>query len=221
MIHAAWVVFGKDLRVELRSRVMVNQVLPFAAVTLVLFAFAFDTNQQVLLKITPGLFWVATTFATLLAIQRSIAIEADNQAKDALLLYGLDPAGIFLGKLLAVVIECLALEVVLTAGVIVLFNARINSILLLTVSAILGTIGTCAVGIVYGAISSVSKVRETLLPLLILPVVSPVLLSGTKAWQDGLAQKASLSDPWVGLLLAFSLVYVALGLVSFGSVLEE
>src|SRR5213594_2726838 len=98
----AALVAGKDLRIEARSRVATNQVAPFALLVLVLFAFALDPDRGLLRRAAPGLFWVAVLFSALLAIQRSFALESADGARDGLHLSGLDPAGIFLGKLGAV-----------------------------------------------------------------------------------------------------------------------
>src|SRR5436305_7360763 len=98
----AALVAGKDLRIEARSRVATNQVAPFAVLVLMLFAFALDPDRGVLTQATAGLFWVAVLFCALLAVQRSAAIESGEGTRDQLRLSGLDPAGVFLGKVVAV-----------------------------------------------------------------------------------------------------------------------
>src|SRR2546423_6293534 len=94
----AALVAGKDLRIEARSRVAMNQVAPFAVLVLVLFAFALDPDRGVLARAAAGLYWVAVLFSSLLAVQRSFAVEAADSARDGLRLSGLDPAGVLLGK---------------------------------------------------------------------------------------------------------------------------
>src|SRR5213593_1718727 len=124
---------GKDLRVELRSRVATNQVAPFAALVLVLFAFALDPDRGVLGRAAAGLFWLAVLFSALLAVQRSFALEAHDDARDGLRLSGLDPAGIFLGKAGAVAAQLAVLELVLAVGVVVLYDSPVHgAVLLLT-----------------------------------------------------------------------------------------
>ena len=65
MLRDAALVAGKDLRVELRSRVATNQVAPYALLVLIVFAFALDPDRGFLAKAAPGLFWVAVVFSTL------------------------------------------------------------------------------------------------------------------------------------------------------------
>jgi heme exporter protein B len=214
-------VAGKDLRIELRSRVVMHQVVPVAVLVLVLFAFALGPDRAPMAHAAPGLFWVAVLFASVLAVQRSFALESPDGARDGLRLSGLDPAGVFLGKTAAVALQMVVLEVVLTAGVVVLYGSHIRSYPSVVVAALAGTAGLAAAGTLYGALAAGLRVRETLLPFLFLPVAAPVLLAGTRAWQAALGiDSGSAGDPWVRLLLVFAAVYLALGVVIFGPLQE-
>ena len=126
MFRDAVLVAGKDLRLEWRSRVTTNQVMPFAVLVLVLFAFALDPDRRILVEATPGLFWLAVLFSALLAIQRAFVVESVDGVRDGLRLSGLDPAGIFLGKAAGIAVHLLALEVVLGAGVAIFYGARLG-----------------------------------------------------------------------------------------------
>lgn len=221
MWRDALLVAGKDLRVELRSRVTTNQVAPFALVVLVLFAFALDPGRGVLTRATAGLFWVAVLLCTLLAVQRSFAMEAADSARDGLRLSGLDPAGIFLGKAAAVALQLAVLEALLTAGVVVLYGSRLQGALLLLGTCSAATVGLAAAGTVYGALAAGLRVRETLLPLLLLPVVAPVLLAATRAWEAALSGAPADGNPWLQLLGVFAVVYLTVGVVAFGPLLED
>lgn len=221
MWRDAVVVGSKDLRVEVRSKVTTLQVAPYAVVVLILFGFAFDQDHALLTKATPGLFWVAVLLCSLLAVQRSYAIESADGARDGLRLSGLDPAGIFLGKTAAVAAQLAALEVLLGAGVVILFGARLHDPALLVLSAVVATIGLAASGTVYGMIASGLRVRETLLPLLMLPVVAPVLLAATQCWMAALGSSQTDGWKWLSLLGSFGAIYLALGVLSFSTLVEE
>jgi heme exporter protein B len=217
----AAVVGGKDLRVEMQSRVATMQVAPYAVLVLVLFGFAFDQNHALLSQAAPGLFWVAVLLCSLLAVQRSYAIEAADGARDGLRLSGLDPAGIFLGKAAAVAAQLAALEVILGFGVVVLFGTQLRDPALLLLSALAATVGLAAAGTVYGMIASGLRVRETLLPLLVLPVVAPVLLAATQCWMAALGTSSTDGWKWLSLLGSFAAIYLALGVLSFPTLVEE
>lgn len=221
LFRDAALVAGKDLRVELRSRVTINQVAPFAVLVLVLFAFALEPDRGLLTRAAAGLFWLAVTFSALLAIQRSFAIESADGARDGLRLSGLDPAGIFLGKAAAIAVELLALEVLLGVGVVVLYNADLQGATLLLATCLAATAGLAAAGTVYGVLAAGVRVRETLLPLLLLPIVAPVVLAATRASEAALGQAATDGWPWVRLLGVFAVIYVAVGALAFGPLLED
>jgi heme exporter protein B len=212
---------GKDLRIEARSRVALSQVAPFGIVALVLFAFALGPDRAPMVKGAPGLFWVAMLFSSVLAIQRSVSVESTDGARDGLRLSGLDPAGQFLGKTLSVAAQLVVLEVVLAVGVVLLFGASIQAFWLIAVSCLLGTLGLAAAGTLYGALSAGLRIKETLLPFLLLPVVAPVLLAGTRMWQAALSGGTPANGtPWLQLLVAFDAVYLALGVVVYGPIQE-
>ena len=224
MFRDAALVAGKDLRIEARSRVATNQVLPFALLVLILFAFALDADRGQLASVAAGMFWVTVLFSGLLAVQRSFAVEAGDDARDALRLSGLDGAGVFLGKAGAVAAQLLALEVVLAAGVIVLYDVDLTGVAFFALVCTLATVGIAASGTVYGAVAAGLRVRETLLPLLVLPVLAPVLLGAARASEAVLGTTSTtMADawPWVRLLAVFSTIYVAFGIVAFGPLLEE
>jgi heme exporter protein B len=219
----AVLVATKDLRVEARSRVATNQVLPFAVLVLVLFAFALEPDRGVLRTAAAGLFWVAVLLATVLAVSRSAALEGGDGGRDALRLSGLDPAGVFLGKAGAVALQLLALELVLGLGVVVLYDIEPAGLGTLALTAAVATLGLAAAGTLYGAVAAGLRVRETLLPLLLLPVVAPVLLAATRASEAALGTGVAGIDAgqWVGLLATFAAVYVGVGVVAFGPLLED
>lgn len=217
----ALLVAEKDLRIELRSRVALNQVVPFAAVVVILFGLALGPNRSVLAPAAAGLFWVAVLLSAVLATQRSFAVESADAARDGLRLSGLDPAGIFLGKAAAVAGELLVLEGLLAVGVAVLYGVALSGAAVLVGSCLAATVGLAAVGVTYGAVSSGLRIKETLLPLLFLPVVAPVLLGATKAWDEALTGRPGAGAGWLGLLVAFAVIYVSVGVIAFGPLLEE
>mgnify|MGYP001286522832 CR=1 FL=1 len=221
MFRDAGLVAGKDLRIELRSRVTLQQVLPFAVLVLVIFGLALDPDRGFLGRASAGLFWVAVLFCTLLAVQRAVAVESADGNRDALRLSGLDPAGIFLGKATAVAAQLLAVEVVLAVGVVVMYGVEVTGVVLLLASALAATAGLAAAGTLYGVLAAGLRVTDTLLPILLLPVLSPVLIGATEAFEAALGGVASDGWPWCGLLVVFALLYLTFGTLAFGTLLEE
>jgi len=219
--RAAAIVAGKDLRIEARTRVAVNQVAPFAVLVLLLFAFAFDSSTRVLRDGTPGLFWIAVLLSGLLAVQRAFSLEASDGLLDALRMSGLPPAGIFLGKVASVALQLLVLDVLLGLGVVALYDATLGAPALLVPSVVVATIGLAAVGCLYGVLSMGQRVAATLLPLLMLPALAPLLLCATQAVDAALTSTSGEGWRWLSLLVAFTASYLALGAATFGILLDD
>ncbi|HLM64746.1 MAG TPA: heme exporter protein CcmB [Acidimicrobiales bacterium] len=220
MWRDAVLVARRDLRIELRSRVAISQVGPFAVLVLMLFAFALDPDRGVLDRATAGLYWVAVLFSGLLALGRSAAIDEADGVREGLRMSGLEPGGVFLGKAAAVAAQLLALEVLLGAGVVVLYDAEPAGPLLLVATCLAATAAVAGAGTLYGALVAGLRVRETMLPLLLLPALAPVLIGATRAFEAALDGVPADGWPWCGLLAAFAVLYSVAGALAYGALLE-
>ncbi len=221
LFQEAALVAGKDLRIEARARVISQQILPFGLIVLLLFAFALDPDRGVLQRVAPGLFWITVLLASLLGVSRAFSVEAENGARDGLRLSGLDGSSIFLGKAVALAVELLVFEALLTVGVVVLFDVRLASLPALVLGTIAATVGLAAAGTLYGVLAAGIRARETLVPVLLLPVVAPVLLGATRAWEASIDGVPGDAWPWVALLGIFAVLFVGIGMLAFGPLLEE
>jgi heme exporter protein B len=218
-------VAAKDLRIEWRSRVVTNQVLPFSGLVMVMFAFALD-NDDVLQRTAGGLVWLATLFSLFILVQRTFAVETYDGALDSLRVAGVNPQGIFIGKSVALFIQLLILELVLFVAAVVLYRVNVNGsgVVLLVTCVLCATAGLAFVGTLYGGLTAGARGRETLLPLLLLPVVAPVLICATRATESAFRSGGVTVGegwPWVGVLAVFAAVFGLGGLLSFGSLIEH
>lgn len=214
-------VAGKDLRIEARTKVGLGQVVPFAGTVLVLFGLALDPDRGVLDRAAAGLFWVTVLLSTVLAVQRSFALESADGAVEGLRMSGLDPAAIYFGKAGALFVQLVLLEIVLAAGVAVLYDVAVGGAALLVLIGLVATAGLAAAATVYGALATGTRTGDTLLPLLLLPIAAPVLLAATRASEAALAGVMEEGWPWLRMLSAFAVIYLAAGAVAFGPLLED
>ena len=231
--RTAVLVARKDLLVEWRSRVALNQVLPFAVVVMVMFAFALDrlpggdgAGDTLLETVAPGLVWLATLFSLMVLVQRTFAVEAEDAALDALRAAGVDAGGLFWGKSLALAAQLAVLELLLLATALLLYGTelRASGVLLLLATWVAATSGLATVGTLYGGLAAGARGRETLLPLLLLPVVAPVLIGATRAVEAALGTGGTaVADgwPWVGVVAVFAVAFGAGGTLAFGPLIDE
>lgn len=222
MWRDARLVVERDLRIELRSRVALGQVAPFALVVLVMFGFALDPDRGLLQRVTPGLFWFTVLFSALLAVARSGSLDEAAGTRDALRLSGLDPAAIYLGKVFAVAVQLLVLEALLLAGVTVLFGASLTGYSLITATCLAATAAVSATGVLYAALVAGVRVRHSLLPLLLLPVLAPVLIAATQAFEAAFGEGLAVGSGWAwcGLAAGVALLYLLVGSLVYGTLLE-
>jgi heme exporter protein B len=227
--RVARLVAAKDLRVEARSRVLLNQILPFTLIVMVLFAFALDADNTVLQRVAPGLVWLAAMFSLLVMVQRTFSVESADGALDALRVAGVSSAGLFVGKSVALAVELLVVHVVLLGLAVVFYGVSlgtggVSGVLLLVCTALLAAAGLAVVGTMYGGLAAGVRGRETLLPLLLLPVVAPVLIGATRATEAAFGTGGATPAegwPWLALLGAFATLFSVGGALAFGALIDE
>lgn len=221
MLRDAWLITRKDLRIEIRSRIITNQIAPYTLLILVLFGFALDADTETLRDTGPGLFWVSILLVAILAIQRAVDIENSDSAQDRLLLSPISSLSLFIGKAIGLFLQLIVLEILMMIAMVTLFDSSIDNFLLIIVSAIIATIGIASTGTLYGVLATGLGVRETLLPILLLPVLAPVVVGATRAFGDGFGRVNADGWAWVGLLSVVAVLYTVLGMLAYGQLLEE
>ena len=220
-LRQATAIAGKDLRVEVRGRHALGTLLPFAATLLVAFGFAFGPGRDVLQQTAPGLLWMALLFASVMAARRAYQAEAEDDALEGLLLAPVDKAAIFVGKGSAIVLELLGLVAAILLLVVVLFDLSLGSPLALLGAFGLGALGLAAVGALFGVVAEAARTREAIFPMLVLPLATPVLIAGVRATDLAATGRAGEALSWLGLLVAFDVVFVSVGILVFGSLMED
>ena len=221
-IRVAQAIVAKDLLMELRSRSAVSTVLPFAVTMLLAFGFALGPDRRLLSQTAPALLWLAALFASVELCHRSYQSEAANGALEGLLLSPGEKGAVYLGKTAAAFVQLMVLLVVTTGIVIVLFGLPVGpapALLLLT--AVLGVAGLSAVGSLFGLLTVRGRTRQAALPVLVLPLVTPVIIAATGATASLAQGTTAVVGGWLSLLAAFDAAILAAGYIVFGHLLED
>jgi heme exporter protein B len=225
LLRLAGAMAAKDLRIELRGRYAVSMALPFAATLLIAFGLSLGPGRTLLEATAPGLLWLAALFAAVLLARRAYESETEDAALEGLVLAPVDKVAVFIGKAVAIASGLLALEAAVLAMVVVLFGLPISGsggdMLVLLATLVLGTVGLAAIGSLFGVLAVVPRAREAVLPLLVMPLATPVLLAGTRTTALAAAGQGDQAGSWLGLLVAFDLVFVAAGTLVFEHLLED
>ncbi|MEN9796677.1 MAG: Cytochrome c-type biosis protein heme exporter protein [Pseudomonadota bacterium] len=221
--RAVWVLLGKELALEWRTRARLNALLFFSFATLLLFSFALGPDTRQLQRGAGGYLWLGILFSSVLALGESFRVEGENAALDGLRLAPVDARALFLAKALGNAALLSLLSAVLVAPMCALYDVSLALGLgPLAGVLVMGCLAISAPGTVYAAISSNARARDVLLPLLLFPLLVPALLAAVKSTQlviggDPMNQLGS----WLGLLGGFNLIYWGLGFLLFPRVIED
>jgi heme exporter protein B len=222
MTPALIVALRKETLMQWRTRARFLAVLAFGATALLLFSFAVGPDAAALRRHAPGFLWLALLLSSTLALAESFHGELEQRALEGLLLLPASARALFYGKALVNAAQLSLLGAVLVPLTVVLYDTTLPRPAGLAGVIVLGASGLSAPGTLYAAMSSQARARQTLLPLLLFPLVVPVLLSAVKATAllttgDPMGQLRS----WVTLLVCFDAIYWSLCGLLFERVVEE
>jgi heme exporter protein B len=217
-VNGVWQIVRKDLRIEFRSKAGLVSI--FVLGLLVLLIFQFAVPEKPTPESAAAALWIAFVFAGTLGAQRTFLLERDNLCLDGLKAAPIDPAAIFLAKMLGTLITLTILQAVVAPLTSVFFGVVPTAPLGFALVCLLGNLGFASLATLFASISVGTRAREVILPLLIFPVLVPLLIAAVKA-SAVLLGGAGEPGIWVRVLVAFDLVFTVAGWLLFEHVLRE
>ena len=223
-MSAVLAILRKDLAIELRTRQSVPAMALFSITVFVLFHFGLDRNE-IDGSLASGVLWVTILLATVLAVTRLFAAERDDGALDGILLAPIDRTAVYLAKAAALFLYLVLLEVIaLPAFAILLLGPDLTDALpeLLAIVA-LADLGLAGVGALVAGLASETRVRDVIVPLLLLPLLVPVLIAAANATKPLLMLNPAFTDlgKWLGFMALYDMVFVLLAVAVFDFLLED
>jgi heme exporter protein B len=213
----------KDLYSEWKTRQMMSTMLIFSGLVIVIFSFAFDPANQSMKAIMPGVLWVTIVFSGILGLNRSFIAEYKNENLSGMMVSPVDPSAIYLGKMIANFIIAVVVEVIAIPLLFILFDFRWMGSLPYFISIILlGTFGFISIGTFLAALSANSRSSEMLLPVILFPIVTPILIGAVQATKIILTnmEKLPTAISWIELITAYDAIFFVLCFLLFEYVLE-
>ena len=210
----------KDLQTEFRSRELLSLMVIFALLSLLIFSFALELDRIAREESISGVLWVTVAFASIIGLNRSLTIEREQGNLDALLIAPIHRAAIFVGKMAGNFLFALVVGALLVPIAALIYNMPLLSAWLVIV-LLLGTLGLSAVGTLLATMTVQTRTRESLLPVVMLPLALPVVLTAVRATTGILS--AQPSADWLGWLQLLAFVdaaYFAACFVMFEFVIE-
>lgn len=212
----------KEWLLQSRALAQLLAVLVFGATALLLFSFAVGPNYELLRAVAPGFLWLGLLLSSTLTLAESFQAEMEHRALEGQLLLPANPAALYYAKALANWLQLTLLGIALVPLMVALYDAHLPRPLALLGIIALGAAGLSAPGTLYAAMTHQARSRQTLLPLLLFPLVVPVLIAAVKA-----TSLLMLGDPmdqvgsWALLLATFGAVHWSLCGLMFGRVVED
>jgi heme exporter protein B len=225
-LSAVWAVVWKDLKIEGRTRQTLSVMIMFSLATIIMFNFALGTTLDAARNVATGLLWATVLLAAILGLNRSLALDRENQVFDAMLIAPIPRTALYFGKVLSITLFTLLLDLILVVLFTIFFNKPFYQLPIILI-LILGTIGYVAAGVLITSMTIQTRTREVLLPVLLLPISLPLVLPaaaataiyistadiGGPAWSD--VQGAIL------LVLAYDLLMLGAGFLTYRFVVES
>lgn len=225
LIMPALYIAGKDIYAEWKTKQTVATMLIFSALVIVTFSFAFDPSNESVNTLIPGMIWIITVFASILGLNKSFVTEQIDDRIYGYIVAPIDPASVFLGKFIANFFFVLVVQAISIPLLFLLFDMRIpsmKSIPLLMGVLLLGTFGFICAGTFLAALAANSRSSEMLLPILLFPLSTPVLIAAVQATRIVLLdlEKLSSAISWMQLMSVYNIIFFVGGLILFEYILE-
>lgn len=225
---AVWAVIWKDIQIERHTRQIISVMVIFSITSVVVFNFALGAatlapNSLTAGNASMGFLWATILLAGTLGLNRSLSSENENRSLDALLLAPIDRSAIYLGKVISVTAFTLIVEAILIPIFIAFFNKPFYRPQVLLV-LFLGTIGYVAAGVLVTSMSAQTRLKEVLLPVLLLPLTLPSLLSAGTATaafiRPELPAWSEVQFP-IALIIIYNIGMLSVGFLTYHYVVEE
>jgi heme exporter protein B len=216
-LSKVFAIVWKDILSELRTREIAVSVLVFAILIIVIFNFAKDAIGLV----APGILWVAFTFAGVLSLNRTFAMEREKGCLEGLMLCPVSRDTLYWGKMIASFVLMLVIEIIVTPIFLVLYDLPLFVPELILITA-LATLGFVSVGTLFSALTVNIRARDIMLPILFFPIVIPVIIAAVEATQVALDGKP-FGDmaSWLQIMGAFDAIFLVISAFTFEFVIEE
>lgn len=222
-LRTALLLAKKDLNSELKSKQVLTTMIIFAGLVILVFSFAFDPANNTTKAVIPGVVWVIIVFSGILGLNRSFLSEQRNETMQGLMIAPMDATSIYLGKFIANFAMIMIVEIVAIPFLFLLFDFEIaGSVPYFILVLFIGSFGFISIGTFLAALAANSKSSEMLLPLLLFPITSPILIGVVQATRIVLTNvdKISSALAWIQLISAYDVIFFVLCFLLIEYVLE-
>ena len=212
---------SKDLHIEARSRQTLSLVLVLGILIIAVLGLGLGAQTGSAAMNATTVLWVAYLFSGVLCFEKTMAIERSDGVLAGLLMAPLDRGLIYLSKLASNLILMFAVAAVVTPVGVLFFAFDLSKAPgTFAMVMLLSIVGFAAVGTLFSAIVSSTRLQGGLLAMMVFPITLPLVVASTqlmiRATRDGI----SPGGTGIGILVAFDAIFLTVSWLVFEWVLE-
>jgi len=213
----------KDLKIELRSKEIVTSMFIFGVSVTLVFALGFQIAPNIILQFAPGLLWITILFTSVLGLNRLFSLEREDNALWSWLSAPIDRGTVYLSKLISCLIFVLLSEILLIIPFFIFLNLSTEfSFFLFGLILLLGSTSILTIGCIISSITLQVGMRDVLIPILLFPLSTPIIIAAIKCTESLFSQKQFIEwNFWLLMLGTFSVIFGLFGYLIFSRIVED
>lgn len=212
----------KDLMIQARARHAVALVIVLGLLIIVVLGLGLGQAGKISGLAPLASLWIAYLFGGVIAFEKTMVVEHSDDALAGLLLAPIDRGAIYISKLITNLLLMVTLALVITPCAVVLFRYDLGqNILPFAVIIGAGMLGFAALGTLFSAATSSTRLQGGLLPLLVFPLSLPLIIMTTQMMRKLFDETGGeFSTIGVFSLASFDAIFIVMGWLVFEFLLE-
>ena len=213
----------KDLRLEFRSKEIIFSTFVLGLSIILVFALSFQNQTELIYEFSSGILWVVILFISTFGLNRAFSIEQESNSMWTWLSSPIDRGLVFLSKMVSISIYVLLAEIMFLIPFFIFMKIPINfSLINLILVILIGTLAITTIGCLISTITLQTRIRNALIPILLFPSCTPIIISATKSTLLILKNRPFIDwSFWLLLVITFFIIFSLVGYIIFDRVIEE
>ena len=212
---------AKDLRIEARTRQTMGLVVVLGVLIVVVLGLGLGSQEQGRGLEATAVLWTAYLFSGVLCFEKTMAVERGDAALAGLMMAPIDRGVIFAAKFVSNLALMACVATVITFAGVLFFSFDLSAApgqFVLIIS--LGMVGFAAVGTLFAAMVSSSRLQGGLLALTVFPLALPLVISSTQLLLRVFRDGEPAGGQALAVIVAFDVIFLTASWVLFEWVLE-
>lgn len=220
MLRACLAIAAKDLRLSFGRGSGLVQAMLLGLLLVFVFSLSLQPGQRMSPQGAASIFWMASAFCQVLIFSTLYANEEVNGQRQGLILAPVPVQSVWLGKAVTGLCLLFTSQMLFLPATVVFLGQTVSEHWPLGLGILLlADMGIAASGSLLGALSQGQSARESLLSIVLFPLLVPLFLCGIRI---GTIVFSGVPDDgwhsWFGIALAFDAIFASAALLLFPAV---